>query len=250
MSRRGSFLIIMSLAILISCQRSQIKENITFSPQEHLTQALEKLQAKKYNDAIKMFEEIIFNYPTTQWAVEAQYYLAEAYFQKKDYRSAITEYEFFINNFSTSQYLEDAYYKLAVCYLKTAPSIKRDLRAIQKSWEILETLQENFPNTKYADEIQQLKNEILGRWAKKYYDIGLLYYRGGEPEASRVYFNYVIQEYPNTQWANWSKFMIAQILQRKDSILQAQELYQDLLSDSLDPALRKLIQKQLAKISK
>ncbi|MCS7258786.1 MAG: outer membrane protein assembly factor BamD, partial [candidate division WOR-3 bacterium] len=211
------FLVMGIIVSILCCKSAVVKSTELQSPQEELERAIGEIQAKKYSSAIKILEEIIFNYPATPYAVEAQYYLAEAYFQKKNYIQAIAEYEFFINNFSTSRYLEDVYYKLAVCYLKAAPSIARDPQYIQKSWETILVLEENFPNTKYASEIQKMKNEITNLWAKKYYDIGVLYYRGGENDASRVYFDYVINEYPTTKWAQWSKFMIAQILKSKDS---------------------------------
>jgi outer membrane protein assembly factor BamD len=228
-----------------ACQKYNLKTITGPLPDKNFEQAMSLFNKGKYNQAIKLFQEIIFNYPTTTYAIDAQYYLGEAYFRKKDYRAAIQEYEFFLSNYPNNPYLEDVYYKLALAYFKYVPAIDRNDSLVQRSWELLEFLEENFCNNVYSAKIKDIKKEIQNRWAQKYYNIGYLYYRGGELDAAKIYFNFVLNEYPDTQWALQSNYMLARIYEARDSISQAVTIYNDILKRNIDSSLRELIYKRL-----
>jgi outer membrane protein assembly factor BamD len=238
---------VLLIVVLLSCAKQQTI-TITSTPEQDFNQALELLQAKKYNKAIETFQNIVFNYPGSSYAADAQFYLADAYYSKKDYQSAIAEFEFFINSFAGNQNLEEAYYKRAVAYYNIVPAIVKDQTMLSKTIEILDELEERFPNTHYKQEITQLRQKIADRWAEKSYNTGELYFKGGEYSASRVYFDFVLKEYPQTKWVNNCKFYIAQIYERTDSLAQAESLYHTLLSDSTDVKIRKLAQEHLTKL--
>lgn len=219
--------------------------DVSTTPQEEFSRAMDLLQAKKYSQATNAFQNVVFNFPGSNFAADAQFYLGETYFQKKDFQAAIPELEFFINSFSGSQYLEDAYYKLALSYLKIAPSITRDLSIIEKTSEVLEMLEERFPDTRYREEIINIRSEISNRWAEKQYRIGELYFKGDEYGAARIYFNVVQQEYALTKWAEMSKFMVGQIFEKTDSVNQAIAVYENLIAQPIDSSVTILAHKRL-----
>ncbi|MCX8014549.1 MAG: outer membrane protein assembly factor BamD, partial [candidate division WOR-3 bacterium] len=237
------------LVIFLNCGNRQTIV-VTNSPEQAFNIAMDFFQTKKYNKAIEQFRNIVFSYPGTSYAVDAQFYLADAYFQKKDYYAAITEFEFFINSFTGSQYQEEAIYKLALCYFNIAPSVIKDQNMLLKSLDLLAELQERFPETKYQTEILRLRQKIYDRWAEKSFRIGELYYKGEEYTAARVYFDYVQNEFPNTKWANFSRLYIGQIYERTDSIDQAINIYQVLLNDSTDLNVQKIAQQRLSNLEK
>jgi outer membrane protein assembly factor BamD len=233
---------------LLSCAKKQTVEIIT-SPEQEFSRAMDLLIAKKYINAVEAFQNLVFNYPGSTYGADAQFYLAETYFRKKDYQSAIPEFEFFINSFPGNQHLEEAYYKYALSYFNLAPSVAKDQSMLAKTIEILTGLQEKFPETKYSAEITDLGKKVAERYAEKNYDIGKLYYDGGEYLSARTYLDNVILEYPETKWANWSKYLIGQICEKTDSIPQAINLYQSLVADSTDTELRNLAQDRLQQLA-
>lgn len=244
MNNKNLVIVILILLSIIGCSKKPAID-ISTSPQEEFSRAMDLLQAKKYRQAATAFQDVVFNFPGSSYAADAQFYLSETYFLKKDYHSAIPEFEFFINSFPGNQYLEDAYYKLALCYFRVAPSINRDPSIIEKASEILELLEERFPDTRYHDEIIQMRREIAERWAEKQYRIGELYYKGEEYSAARIYFNVVLDEYTTTKWAGMSKYMIGQILEKSDSTNQAIDIYQTLITGQNDPEVIQLAQKRI-----
>lgn len=249
MKFRKLWIFVLCISLNFSCSKKLTTE-IVISPQEAFSKAMDLFQAKKYRQAINAFQNVVLNFPGSVFAGDAQYYLAESYFQSKDYQSAITEYEFFINSFVGSQYLEDAYYKLAWSYYKTAPSIHRDPSILDKVMEILETLEDRFPQTKYKNEITQMRREINSRWAEKHFRIGELYYKGGEYEAARIYFDYLGETYPQSKWADLGKYYIGQIMEKTDSISKAIEIYQSLLNQVQDQEIIRLAQRRLQILEK
>lgn len=219
--------------------------SIIVSPGQEFSRAMDLLQAKKYNKAIESFQNIVFNYPGSSYAADAQFYLADAYFQKKDYNSAIPEFEFFVNSFTGNQHIEEAYYKTALSYFYVTPAVGKDQVVLGKTLEIIDELQERFPETNYSEEIGQLKKKVAERWAEKSYIIGELYFKGGEYASARVYLDFVQNEFPQTKWSSYSKYLLGQIYEKTDSIAQAISLYQTLQNDSTDANIRKLVKQRL-----
>jgi len=215
------------------------------SPEQEFNRANDLLNAKKYNKAAEVFQNIVFNYPGSTYGADAQFYLAETYFRKKDYQSAIPEFEFFINSFPGNQNLEDAYYKYGFSYFNLVPSVAKDQTMLVKTIEILDELQEKFPESKYASEITNLRKKVAERYAEKNYNIGKSYFNGGEYSAARVYLDNVISEYPITKWANWSKYLTGQVYEKIDSLNQAIDIYHSLVSDTIDTELKSLVQNRL-----
>lgn len=232
------------LVSFVTCSKKQTI-TVSISPNEEFQKGLNYLQSKKYNEAIEVFQNLVFNYPGTSYGADAQYYLAETYFQKKDYQSAITEFEFFINSFSGNQYLEDALYKLALCYFNITPAVGKDQAILAKSLDVLEDLLDRFPETKYKEDVAKLRKNVMERWAEKSFRIGELYYKSDEYNSARIYFDYVQEQYPNNKWANLSKYFIAQIYEKVDSLPQAIMIYESLKDDSTDLYTSELAKQKL-----
>jgi outer membrane protein assembly factor BamD len=229
---------------MVGCSKKPVID-LAATPQEEFSRAMDLFQMKNYRHAAVAFQNVVFNFPGSGYAADAQFYLAESYFLKKDFNSAIPEYEFFINSFPGNQYLEDAYYKLALSYFKITPSVNRDPSIIEKTAEVLEILEERFPETKYREEIINIRWEITSRWAEKQYRIGELYYKGEEYGAARIYFNVVQDNFPQTKWAEMSRFMVGQILEKNDSLDQAIDIYHTLISEAADSTVVQLVEKRL-----
>jgi len=232
---------------MVGCSKKPVID-LSATPQEEFSRAMDLFQAKNYRQAAVAFQNVVFNFPGSGYAADAQFYLGESYFLKKDYQSAIPEFEFFINSFPGNQYLEDAYYKLALSYFKSAPTINRDPSIIEKASEVFELLEERFPETKYRDEITQIRREIAGLWAEKQYRIGELYYKGEEYNAARIYFGFVQKEYPQTRWSDMSVFMTGRILEKTDSTSKAIDIYQTLISEPNDSTVVQLAKNRLAEL--
>ena len=90
----------------------------------------EQKDLKSMSDAKKIYEFIIYNFPNTEYAVDAEFkidllndilaskemYLAKYYFEKKKWIPAINRYREVIDNYQTTIYTEEALYRLVEIY--------------------------------------------------------------------------------------------------------------------------------------
>ncbi|MEO0115578.1 MAG: outer membrane protein assembly factor BamD [candidate division WOR-3 bacterium] len=241
-------LIIGLLLFFCNCTKRPIVKPPIRPVDEQFELAMANLKKKLYDKAITGFSDIIFNYPGSRYAADAQYYLAVAYFEKRDYVQAITEFDFFIKNFPASQFIESAMVKLALAYLRSNSNIERDQIQLIKASELLMEVQEKFPNSEYRSEIEKVQTELEERLANKEFKAASLYFRAGEFEAARIYYEHILEHYPKTTWAHKAKFPLAIAYFNNGAFEQARQLFEELASDSTQPVIQRKAIIQLKKL--
>jgi tol-pal system protein YbgF len=90
----------------------------TLTDQELLNEGLEKIGKKSYASARESFSSLIQTYPKSELASEAQFHLADSYFNEKWYEKAILEYQVVIAKYTKSSKRPAALYKQALCFEK------------------------------------------------------------------------------------------------------------------------------------
>ena len=79
---------------------------------------LNAFTARKYDEAQRSFADFMKNYPTHSMAPDAQYYLAECYFQRNQFPDAALAYDTVITKFAKSSRAPGAYLKQGICFSK------------------------------------------------------------------------------------------------------------------------------------
>ena len=79
---------------------------------------LNAFTARKYDEAQRSFADFMKNYPTHSMAPDAQYYLAECYFQRNQFPDAALAYDTVITKFAKSSGAPGAYLKQGICFSK------------------------------------------------------------------------------------------------------------------------------------
>lgn len=72
---------------------------------------------RSFDKKIEILERLIRIYPSSSYAVDAQFELASTYHLQKQYSSAIASYQSFISKYPRSVYTKQAYNKMALAYL-------------------------------------------------------------------------------------------------------------------------------------
>jgi tol-pal system protein YbgF len=86
-------------------------------PREQYKRYYKALRAGNHGYAIAGFGNFLERYPKHDYADNAQYWLAEAYYDQKEYRTALTEFRKVVANFPDGNKAPDALLKLGYCYL-------------------------------------------------------------------------------------------------------------------------------------
>lgn len=115
--------------------------------------ALRDFISGKYDLARQEFLDYLKYYGRTQLAGNAQFYIADTYYQQKDFQRAISEYDKVFSQYPNS-------YKIAAAHLKKGYALL-ELNERGKGVEVLRALVEKFPGTEEA-KWAQARLERLG----------------------------------------------------------------------------------------
>ena len=90
------------------------------------------LKEGRYKPAITAFEGFLKNNPDSQYADNAQYWLAEANYANREYQQALSEFQRLITNYPDSSKAQGARLKIAYVYyeLKNWPAARESLQQI------------------------------------------------------------------------------------------------------------------------
>jgi len=100
-----------------------------------------------YNNAITTFQQLINDYPDSEYADEAQYYIAWSYYNLASYEEAIIEFEKIEGNYPNSEFIDDAKYYIAYCNEK---KLGYYVKALLQYYNFLDS----FPDSEFADDAQ------------------------------------------------------------------------------------------------
>lgn len=223
--------IVIILLTITSCSKKQ-----TVAPleaEDEFNRALDYFDTGKFNDAIQACERILFYHPTSEFVDDAQYWLGRSYYEQKDYDQAILEFDYLIKNFTTSRFIEEAYLYKAKAHLMKAPRYEKDPTELENAINMFNNYLTRFPNSEHTEEIRKMILDARNKLAHKELENGMLYIRLSEPDAALVYFNYVINTYPETEYGDKAKYHAAEIYESKKDFSKALALYTELQNEEL-----------------
>ena len=248
MSRLSRLTFVVLALTAAGCPKRQQVAAPPQDAQQAIAQATADLEAKRYRQAEDRFTFIIFNFPGSRQASDAQYYLADAYFQSKDYLQAQNEFDFYLKSFPNGRFQEEAAYKLAVSYLKSAPGHVRDQSRALKAREIIDQFLETYPDSRFRAEAEQLRGDIGERLALREFDAARLYYTSGEYKSALVYYNYVNDSHPAARWPGMERYRFAVCLLETADTAKARAVLSELVTGEYEPAVKDLARPALRRI--
>ncbi len=181
--------------------------------------------SSEYTNALTTFQQLVNDFPDSQYADDAQYYIA--YINEKKlgyYIQALLEYQKLIDNYPNSSYVDDAQLGIGNCYYATydfshaieayqkliddypessllalaqysiAQSYRKLANYEQAVLEFTKVI-ENYPESDYAAPAQ--------------YYIGYSYYQAQDYNQAILEFQKVVTNYPYSTWPGESKRLIA-----------------------------------------
>ncbi|HJA79825.1 MAG TPA: tol-pal system protein YbgF [Candidatus Desulfovibrio intestinavium] len=91
---------------------------------------------RKYDEAQRSFSDFVKNYPNHTMTAEAQYHLAECYFQRNQFADAALAYDTVITKYGNSSRAPGAYLKQGICFskMKQAPAAKARMQELIKKY--------------------------------------------------------------------------------------------------------------------
>ncbi|MDR9387780.1 MAG: outer membrane protein assembly factor BamD [Balneolaceae bacterium] len=221
----------MLLIIASGCRNTSF-----IQPGDTLEVAFEKALAlyedEKWDEAAGAFSSVLTLGRGSNVAQEAQFYLAEANFKNKRYLVAASEYERFTLLYPDSPKREMADLNIARCYYELSPRFKLDQTYTRQAIENFNIFLSRYPNSEHREEVIASIEDMREKLAQKIYSAADFYRRTQRYEAAVLTYGEVIDQYPETAWAEQSlvEQMESYILYADNSVAdRQQERYREAL---------------------
>jgi outer membrane protein assembly factor BamD len=149
-----------------------------------------------YQKAIDTFQQIVDNYPYSDYAVRAELRIADSYFEQEKYEEALSYYRDFVDLHPQHEDVPYTIYRAALCYYRQSRSANRDQSATRKSIEYLDELLRRYPHAPQIREAEILWQELRTRLGEHVLQIGDFYLARSEYESAASRYQSVLDEFP------------------------------------------------------
>ncbi|WP_340105035.1 outer membrane protein assembly factor BamD [Rhodohalobacter sp. 8-1] len=185
---------------LISCRSQDL-----IRPGDTLEVAFNKAKAQydaeEWSSAASAFETVVSIGRGTDLGQEAQFLLAESYYNNKRYLLAASEYDRYATFYPRSERRELVDFKAAVCYYKLSPRYRLDQSYTRQALERFRLFNSRYPNSERVAEASEYITELRNKLARKQYEAAEFYKRTSRFNAAIVYYDLVLDNYPESRWA-------------------------------------------------
>lgn len=191
-------LIIFLSVLSCSTDKTAMKEEPFFIPEESFNKANELIKEKKYEEARGILETIKTKDTSQNYAILARLRIADTYFEAESYDEAVVEYESFLDLYPHHKYASYAQYKLATCFFERIKTVDIGYSWAKRALNEYEKLQRSYPRNPYMDIIDNRIKECLNLLAEYEFYVGNFYYKKGAYNAAIGRFKGMIHNFPDT----------------------------------------------------
>jgi len=157
------------------------------------------LNAGKFGDAIKSFDEVDRQHPYTEWARKSLVMSAFASYRKGDYDTAIQTANRYLTLYPGNADAAYAQYILGQSYFAQVPDVTRDQETTQKALNAMEEIITRYPDSEYAADARKKVIITRDQLAGKEMQVGRYYLERREFVAAINRFDTVVTQYPETR---------------------------------------------------
>jgi len=154
-----------------------------------------------YEKAVEIFKKVVDNDPYSKYAASAQYNLGEAYKKLNNYQDATLAFIKLINTYPDSNLVADAKFQVAYCSLKASSAPGYDEDTTNKAIKEFEDYLRTKPDSEFAKEAKEALTLLKDVKAKSAFDVAQFYEKQGQLAGAEVYYNEILDLYPESSWA-------------------------------------------------
>lgn len=210
------------------------------SAEELYRQGLEHLEehrtllffhTRDYNAAIESFQDVIDNYPYSDYTVLAELKIADAYYEQEKYEEALSYYRDFADLHPDHEQVPYTIYRSALCFYEQSHDPKRDQTATEQALAQLDQLLERYPYSTHARQAEGMWRELRERLARHSMMIGDFYMGREEYQSAADRYRSVLNEYPGLGLDAQALYKLGLCYSRMQLEDEAARIFQVLLED-------------------
>jgi outer membrane protein assembly factor BamD len=168
------------------------------SPEGLYGAGVENLQARRFQQAVDLFDQVERDHPYSTWATNAKLMAAYGDYMRNRYTEAIGALDRFIQLHPAHRDIAYAFYLRALSYYEQIADAQRDQRGTEQAMTALQDVVNRFPETAYARDARLKIDLARDHLAGKEMNIGRFYQRQGLYGSAIGRFRRVVEDYQTT----------------------------------------------------
>ena len=149
-----------------------------------------------YQQAIDKFQEVVDNYPYSEYAVAAELKIADSYFEQKKWDEALSYYRDFAELHPEHEKVPYTVYRTALCHAKQSSPADRDQTHTREALASLDQLMTRYPTAPETRDAEMLWKELRTKLGEHVLGIGDFYWKRDEYQSAAGRYRQVLDEFP------------------------------------------------------
>jgi outer membrane protein assembly factor BamD len=192
-------LVALGLLLVAGCVSGPNYQQMSPAALHALGQA--EVDARDYEQAIVALDRLILTYPDYEQVAEARFLLARAYYEDEQYLLAADEFLRFLERHRGHLMAPEAALSVCRSYVALSPIPPRDQAYTRQAFGVCRDVALQYGAFPVAAEAEDFAVEMRSKLAQKDYDNAEHWYRRGAYDSAIVYWEMVVDEFADTEWA-------------------------------------------------
>ena len=193
------------IVLLASCNEYQ-KALKSEDPAIKFQMATKLYEAKKYNKAIRIFEQIASVYRGKPESENMYFMFSQSYYKTKQYYLAGYQFDSFVSSFPKSDKAQEASFLGAKSYSMLSPEYSLDQTDTTKAIEKLQAFIDTYPNSQYLSEANSIVKNLNEKLERKVFENAKGYNTISDYKSALVALDNFIADYPGTPFKEEALF--------------------------------------------
>jgi outer membrane protein assembly factor BamD len=187
------------LFILVSCSNIENdKKQAIETDVDIYKRALLLIEENDYKSALNEFENLLLNYPFSDFAVKSEITSAYSLYEDNQIQKAINKLNSFIEMNPTGELTIYAHYLLGMCYYIQTSQKGRDASLSLKAINYFQIIESKYPNSKYAKDAKLKILYLKNRLAENELAVGKFYLKKNASGSAIKRFKVILEKFQNT----------------------------------------------------
>ncbi len=149
-----------------------------------------------YKGAIENFQDVIDNYPYSEFATLAELKIADVHFEQGNFDEASSYYQDFVELHPAHERVPYAIYQNGICHYEQIGDSDQDQGPSKEALAQFQALLEKYPESDYAKESNARLSETVDRLANHDVEVADFYYGTGEFHAAARRYKTALETFP------------------------------------------------------
>ncbi|MGL1901170.1 MAG: outer membrane protein assembly factor BamD [Fibrobacterales bacterium] len=226
---------VLCVSILISgcsSEKSQVKTRTTHCSDLY-TEVKSLFDNEEYFDVQENVNELLNTCTGTGVMEQAQFILAESYYNMNSWLEARSEYGIFVSHYPSSPSTEQALFKKALSSYNIDFVPGRDGQQTKNSLNDFNDFINQYPTSLLVDSANTYTQNLYERLASEQMRTAELYLTMGKPLAAAIYLKDFLNEFPSSTNVNTALIMLIECYTRIEQYNQAEQFVETLKDNTL-----------------